>query len=107
MPIWQDTEGDGNMDNEWVRVAYKDEIWWTEEVFINTNTYEAKIVEDRCVYCGHHDEERWAESEKIVSIEQAIEYLYPNEEAISCIKQLTGKDYADLLAKLEKSLTDK
>lgn len=99
MHLWLESKGDG-MENEWIKVFYRDEGWSDITVYVSPTDETAKITTSKCTHWGYHDESEWDECEEIVSIEQALAQVYPDEKAIAIILNNTKKDYSDTLKKL-------
>ena len=45
-------------------------------------------------------DEPWLESEEMMSIDEALQYVWPDEEAVADILKLSGKDHTEMLRKL-------
>lgn len=93
------------MENEWIKVFYRDEGWSKITVYVSPTDEIAKICTRECTYWGYHDESEWDDDEEIVSIERALAQVYPDEKAIAVILNNTKKDYSDTLKKLEERNT--
>lgn len=94
------------MDSQWIQVSYIGNCWSGITVYVNPSSETAKICSSECTHWGYHDESEWDEYEEIVSIEQALAQVYPDELAISKILSNTKKDYSETLKQLaEKSNT--
>ncbi len=90
------------MDNEWIQIAFLGNEWKSKTVYINPITKTAKVYKSEISHWGYHDESECDESEEIITVEQALALVYPNEEAISLVKTYMGNDYADVLAELAR-----
>ena len=90
------------MGNEWIQVSYIGNGWSNITVYVNPVNETAKICSSKCTHWGYHDESEWDEREEIVSIEQALAQVYPDEKAIAAIVSNTKKDYSDTLKKLKE-----
>lgn len=90
------------MDNEWIQITFLGNEWKSKTVYINPITKTAKVYKSEISHWGYHDESEWDESEEIITVEQALALVYPNEEAISMVKTYMGNDYADALAELAR-----
>ena len=88
------------MENKWIKAFYKDEGWTDITVYIDPTTETAKLCKGKCTHWGYHDESEWDETEEIVSIEQALAQVYPDEKAIAIILSNTKKDYSNVLMQL-------
>ena len=88
------------MEKDWVQVFYEGNCWTNTTVFVNPTNETAKICSSKCTHWGYHDDSDWDDTEEIVSIELALERVYPDEKAISAILSNTQKDYSETLEKL-------
>lgn len=83
-----------------MQVSYIGNCWSNITVYVNPYNETAKICSSECTHRGYHDESEWDEREEIVSIEQALAQVYPDEKAISAILSNTKKDYSNTLMQL-------
>ena len=90
------------MDKEWIKIVSLGNEWSNKTVYVNPETETAKLFERKITHWGYHDESEWEEHEKIISVEQALAMVYPDNEAISLIQRHMGKDYADVLKELDR-----
>ena len=88
------------MNDEWIQVSYTGNEWCNTTVYVNPNNETAKICTSKCTHWGYHDESEWDDTEKIVTIEEALAEVYPNEYAISVILKNINKDYSEILKRL-------
>lgn len=90
------------MQDEWIRIAgHCEQYDYSETLYINPKTETVKLVRREFSHFNYHDEESWDESVSIISIEQALAWVYPNEYAISVILKNTKKDYTWVLEDLK------
>lgn len=90
------------MQDEWVWVAgHCKQYDFSETLYINPKTETVKKVRREFVCFNYHDEERWDETSSLISVEEALEWVYPNEYAVSVILSNTKKDYTELIEKLK------
>ena len=90
------------MQNEWIWVASTcKQFDYSETIYINPKTETVKKVRREFVCFKYHDEEEWDEDETIISIEQALAWVYPNDYAISVILRNTKEDCTEILEKLK------
>ncbi len=90
------------MQNEWIWVAGHGEQYdYSEALYINPITEAVKKVRREFSHFNYHDEESWDEEETMISIEQALAWVYPNDYAISVILSNTKKDCTEILEKLK------
>lgn len=68
---------------------------------------DVKKVRREFSHFNYHDEESWDEDETIISIEEALTWVYPNDHAISVILGNTKKDCTEILEKLKANKTCK
>lgn len=95
------------MDNRWIQVFYVGNCWSNITVSVDPISETAKICSSECTHWGYHDESEWDEHEEIVSIEQALAQVYPDEKAIAAILSLTKKDYTAVLKRLTEKNRNK
>ena len=96
MQPWSELRSD-RVDKEWIEVSYTGNCWSYIAVYVNPNNETAKIECSRCTFWGYHDESEWDDEVEIVSIEQALWQVYPDEKAIAAILENTKKDYSETL----------
>ena len=85
------------MNRFWINV-YSDSAGLTDYYLdIHCNGREARLT-----ICENSigDEEPWMESEEIMNIDEALEYVWPDEEAVAKILELSGEDHTNTLKKL-------
>ena len=86
--------------SEWICIKSFGNYWCSETVYIDPEHETAKVVHYKITYWGHHDEYDDEEYDKPISIERALELVWPDEEAVSRIIRSTKKDYSKTLAHL-------
>lgn len=90
------------MQDEWIWIAgHCVQYDYSETLYINPKTEEIKMVRREFSHFNYHDEESWDESQSVISVEQALAWVYPNEYAISVILKNTKKDYSKVLEELK------
>lgn len=96
------------MQDEWIWAAGHGQPYdYYVTLYINPKTETAKIVRSEFSHFSYHDEESWDESVEIISIEQALEWAYPDKYAISVILRNTQKDYSETLKRLSEKNSGK
>ena len=96
------------MQDEWIGVAGHGEQYdYSETLYINPKTETVKKVRREFSHFNYHDEESWDEEETMISIEQALAWVYPNDYAISVILSNTKKDCTEILENLKANKKSK
>lgn len=88
------------MNETWIHVMNKQYSFAGDYLYINKNGESAKLIKSACTYWGYHDESEWDKEEYIISVEEAIDWVYPNEKAISIIQEYSKTDYSEYLKTL-------
>ena len=89
------------MRDEWIWVAgHGKQYDYSVSYYINPKTETAKVVRSEFSHFSYHDEEEWDSCETVLSVEQLLERVYPNEYAVKTILGNTKEDYTQVLEKL-------
>ena len=89
------------MQDEWIWLASHGQQYdYYVTLYLNPNTETVKKVRREFSHFSYHDEESWDEYVTMISIEEALEWVYPNEYAISVILKNINKDYSETLKRL-------
>ena len=97
------------MIDKWIQVYGRGSSWSSEvAVFINPALEKAKIYTSKCIHLGCHspDDSEYIEHTRIVSVEEAIKFVFPDEDAIEWILGITKNDYSELLTQLRNQGND-
>lgn len=70
-------------------------------LYLNPKKELAKRTWYQVTYWGYHDECDAEEEEVIISVEDAIKMLYPDQDALSFLLKHTAKDYTQFLNELK------
>ena len=91
------------MQDEWIWVAsHCKQYDFSETLYINPETEMVKKVRREFVCFSYHDEDRWDETSSLISVEEALEWVYPNEYAVSVLLSNTKKDYTEVIERLKE-----
>ena len=91
------------MSGEWIFVTGYSANWSDMDLYIHPELRTAKITTSE--FCGFYDDEgypEYDETETFISIEKALEMVYPNEEKITFITNHIPGDYTETLKKLKE-----
>ena len=97
------------MVDKWIQVYNRGNSYSFEVgVFINPALNKAKIHTSKCIRLGCHseDDSEYFELTRIVSVEEAIKFVFPDEDAIEWIIGITKNDYSELLTQLRTQGND-
>ena len=86
----------------WVFLFGEGNSWDSTDYYFKPETGEAKVVYDRIIYWGHHDESDSEHSEYPLTMEELLSRAYPRRDAISLIQKLSGKDCTEAVDRLEE-----
>ena len=101
MHPWQDGKTRRSMCDEWIWVAgHGKQYDYNVSYYINPETEAAEAVRSEFSYFNYHDEEKWDSCETILSVEQLLGQVYPNEHAVKTILGNTKEDDTQVLEKL-------
>ena len=91
------------MQDEWIWLAgHGQQYDYYVTLYLNPKTETVKKVRCEFSHFSYHDEESWDEYVTMISVEEALEWVYPNEYAISVILKNINKDYSEILKRLAK-----
>lgn len=91
------------MQDEWIWLAgHGQQYDYYVTLYLNPKTETVKEVRGEFSHFNYHDEESWDEYVTMISVEEALERVYPNEYAISVILKNINKDYSETLKRLAK-----
>ena len=91
------------MQDEWIWLAgHGHQYDYYVTLYLNQKTETVKKVRREFSHFSYHDEESWDEYVTMISVEEALEWVYPNEYAISVILKNINKDYSEILKRLAK-----
>ena len=91
------------MKNEWIYVTGSSGNWSDYSLWIHPVRKVAKVWES-CFY-GFYDDDgdpEWDESETVISIEEALARVYPNEEDMAKIMEAVPGNYSNILNELSE-----
>ena len=91
------------MSGKWIYVTGYSANWSGTSLYINPELRAAKIIQSE--FYGFYDDEgypEYDETETFISIEKALEMVYPNEEKITFITNHIPGDYTGILKKLKE-----
>ena len=91
------------MQDEWIWLAgHGQQYDQYVTLYLNPKTETVKEVRRGFSHFSYRDEESWDEYVTMISVEEALERVYPNEYAISVILKNINKDYSEILERLAK-----
>ena len=105
MPNMDDVQKnvDKQIDGKWIEVKRWGNEWSGRTLCINPVLERAKIHDYEITRWGYHDECDIDESEEIITIEQALSMVYPDETVLSAIINIVNKDYTRIIEQLKKN----
>ena len=84
-------------ESEWIFIKGFGNNWESETIYIDPEHEKAKIVHYRITHWGYHDECDDEEYDEPISIERALQLVWPDKEAIARIIKNTKKDCSETL----------
>lgn len=84
-------------ESEWVFIKAFGNEWCSDTISIDPVHETAKITHYEITHWGYHDESSDREYDEPISIERALQLVWPDEKAIARIIDNTKKDYSETL----------
>ena len=91
-----------NAVRDWVAIKKDGNEWYSDTIFVSPSSEKAKIYHCEIAHWGYHDESDSESYGRVISIEQALRYVYPDIKAIERIQSVMGKDFSLIVEHIEK-----